>query len=100
MNAEGYAVGVRSLKLSKEHRIYGWFGAPALLSAAIAMILTGCAQQGGSKETRIETPEKPSGPVLTLDQATLGSITGTVKLDGNLKQITGIISPCSKGGSV
>jgi hypothetical protein len=100
MNAEGYAVGVRSLKLSQEYRLYMRFGAPALLSAAIAMVFTGCGQQGSSKEARVETPEKPSGPVLTLDQATLGSITGTVKLDGNLKQITGIISPCSKGASV
>jgi hypothetical protein len=75
------------------------FGVSAFFIAVTAVVFAGCGHQGGSKEAAVETPAKPSGPVLTLDPATSGSITGTVKIEGNLKQITGIISPCAKGAA-
>jgi hypothetical protein len=95
---EAYAMGVQGLKPG-DHRFYMRLSVSALASAVIALLLAGCGQPNGSKDARVEAPEKPSGPVLTLDPAATGSITGTVKIEGNLKQITGIISPCGKGGN-
>jgi hypothetical protein len=97
MHGEAYAIGVRGLKLDRQRRHCARIGASALLNVVIAIVLIGCGQPKSSNQPKIESPEKPSGPVLTLDPETTGAITGTVKIEGNLKQVTGILSPCGKG---
>ncbi|HJY86900.1 MAG TPA: carboxypeptidase regulatory-like domain-containing protein [Candidatus Acidoferrales bacterium] len=51
-----------------------------MIAAALAFALVGC----GKKETTTETqPSAPAGPAATpIDMATVGSLSGTVKLDG------------------
>jgi plastocyanin len=70
-----------------------------VLAAALAVVFAGC----GGKGTTNEETAQPSGPAntgATIDQSTVGSISGTVKLDGTpptMKAINMSAEPyCSK----
>jgi hypothetical protein len=67
----------------------------ALATFIFALTVTGC---GRSSDSPQESP-KPSGPLVSIDPTTVGSITGTVTLEGNALDIGVISPPCVKDDS-
>lgn len=81
----------RTIKISR-HRTTVLFGALSL--AIFALTFAGCGQTG---KTAGDT--ESSGPLLSIDPATVGSVSGTVTIEGNSAAM-GVIPPsCGKTNS-
>jgi hypothetical protein len=65
--------------------------------AIVILVLTviGCSRNSDSPQE----PARPSGPLLSIDPTTVGTITGTVTLEGNALDMGAIGPPCVKEGS-
>ena len=60
----------------------------------LALALTGCGQNP-SRE-----PAESAAPLLSIDPTTVGSITGTVSIEGSATPLGSLPVPCSKGTSI
>ena len=64
-----------------------------VFAAVLTLAAAGCSQNKSSQ------PAEPSGPVVSIDPATVGSITGTVTLQGNAPLLSPIDTPCGDENS-
>lgn len=77
--------------------IRGFRAIPFCCFFAIAILvfsIVSCGQNNGSSQ-----PAESSGPLLSIDPATVGSITGTVAIEGHPAGMESVAAPCSKGNS-
>jgi hypothetical protein len=67
----------------------------SLAITAFVLAAAGCGQNGSSSSE----PAESSGPLFSIDPTTVGSITGTVAIEGDAATTETIPAPCSKANS-
>jgi hypothetical protein len=102
---EGYALRARWAK--SEMLELGAFRRPGILRCRaiacchalaitiFAITIAGCGQDSNSSRE----PAESSSPLLSIDPTTVGSITGTVTIEGSATAMEPIVAPCSKTNS-